>query len=267
MEPTLETPQTPDQYQPSSIPTDTTDTITPAKLSNNNIKIGLLVFLWIIAFLIVVLWYAAYNYQGVPKEKSNNEISSINSENTSEQKQVNQEIENTNTPDSNSSVDEMVAMNPEDGIEIVPTPWEALSETNPTPENQEALPPTIIQESPEVVSKDTITPDICTDGSCNNGCWPTEYWNGTVCQEAWKYKTHATQCVTNSAKNLPSGYFVAHFLWDSGDCAGNDYNIWSYSNMEWIRDTDKCQSWKMICKKEYSDSCVLGAGACTCYDL
>jgi len=266
MEPTPEVSQPLDQVQSSSIPADISNNNIPTKLSNNNIKIGLLVFLWIIIFLIVVLWYAAYNYQGVPKENPNNEISSINSENTSEQKQVNQEIENTITPDTQAWNDTIATSSEEKG-EIVPMPWEVINETNPTPENLEAFPPTIIQESPEVVSKDTITPDICTDGSCNNGCWPTEYWNGTACQEAWKYKTHATQCVTNSAKNLPSGYFVAHFLWDSGDCAWNDYNIWSYSNMEWIRDTDKCQSWKMICKKEYSDSCVLGAGVCTCYGL
>lgn len=278
MEPISEKPQTEDQFQP--LPAQTDGIIGNNTINTpNTIKIGLYIFLWIIIFLSVALGYAAYTYKGIPKEISNNETLSTLSKSIFGQQPISQTRESTNTINTSDSEKwtEMIVANAESWTEwTLPDSetWteanfiqgEDMTEASSTPENQETLTASRNQDYPGMASQEVIVPDICTDGSCNNGCWPTEYWNGTACLESWKYKTHATQCVTNTATNLPTGYFVTHFLWDSGNCAGDDYNISGHSNMEWIHANNKCQSWEMICKKQYSDSCILSAGICTCYD-
>lgn len=277
MEPILNHSPLENQSQPISIQTDEGIENNPIK-TPNTIKIGLFIFLWIIVFFIVALWYAASNYQGIPKEISSNETLSTISKSIFGQQSVSQTAESSNTTNTSDSEKwtEMIVTNPEKWTETVlpdSVDWsgtilaqgEDITELSPDTENQETPPESMPSDTTEVPSENAIILDVCADGSCNNGCWPTEYWNGTTCLEAWKYKTHATQCITNSANNLPSGYFVGHFLWDSGDCAWNDYNVWDYSNIERIRATNKCQSWKMICKKQYSDSCILSTGICTCY--
>lgn len=196
------------------------------------VNIGIWILMIITGIICIILWYVTYNYKESPK-------------------QIQQEIydtqeDGTHNYPSEEQIQEIIAENANTEAEItVESPIPSVS-------------------SNEIWS--SIIADSCPNEQCNYWCGPMEYWDDKWCQTAKLYEKHANDCVTNPSSNLPNGYFVGNYLWDSGDCAGNDVFIGDYQNMTGRRIEKRCISGFMTCTQYYSDSCILSAGSCWCSD-